>query len=598
MRFAKARPRLTGFFIDAGLRRHALFAGPMRSAVRQSSSAPWDPRPRDDAPDDSLRAADPFDPFAPHGGGDPVFGEQGEEERHLLASRLRAAIAIITITVVGMGVALDPAVHPELLGPLLAIKGSLLLVLAWLWRVQRSASRRQLIRGAIVTTIAAAATGGVSSAMVGEDWSGIVLALMMVSAAAALLPWGMRAQLIAAPVMMAFGSAPMVMHGTPEEARFTVVVGAIIVIGSVIVAREQDRYRRWAWQRLRFLREHTERLRQIADHINGVLWLGELGEWGETFLYVSPRYDDVWGLDRRALDGRPRAWLDAVHPDDRRAVEDSFRAEAKRGTWAREYRVLRPDGEIRWIRDAVFPIPDPEGRTRRIARLSQDTTAEREVASAKLMRELAHSIQSTREEERRRIARELHDELGQALTGIKLSLAGLALSGPEPGKTAAPVRACLGEIDGAMTSVHHMIHRLHPPILDDVGLCAALRDHVSAFGARTGVACTLDIPDFEPAVSNEERTALFRIAQESLTNVARHSQASSANVSVQEDGAVLRLVVSDDGRGIDGAAPGFGVRGMAERATLLGGTLAVEPRPGGGTRVRLEVPREPKRKTA
>jgi len=597
MRFAK-RGRTSPNSIDAGMHRRALFAGLMRSALRQSSSSPKDARPRDDARKDSLRDTDQFDPFVNRPGSQPVFREQGEEERHLLASRIRVGLAIVTVSVVGLGALVDPIIHRSSLASLLALKLALLVVVALIWRLQRTASRRQAIRGAIIVTVASAATAAWSSALVREDWSAIVLAIMMVSSAGALIPWGMRAQLIASPIVMTLGSVPMVVRGTAEEARFTVVVAFIIVVGSVIVAREHDRYRRWAWERLRFLREHTERLRQIADHINGVLWLGELGAWGETFLYVSPRYDDVWGLDRRALEGKPRAWLEAVHPDDRRAVEDSFRADAQRGTWAREYRLLRPSGDVRWIRDTVFPIPDPDGRTRRIARLSQDTTAEREAATARRMHELAHSIQATREEERRRIARELHDELGQALTGIKLSLAGLTLSSREPQTTTEPVRACLGEIDGAMKSVHHMIHRLHPPILDDVGLCAALRAHVSAFGARTGVACTLDIPDFEPAVSSEERTALFRIAQESLTNVARHAEASSASVSVKEDGPVLRLTVSDDGRGLDGAAPGFGVRGMAERATLLGGTLAVEPRPGGGTMVRLEFPRERARRTA
>jgi two-component system sensor histidine kinase UhpB len=141
-----------------------------------------------------------------------------------------------------------------------------------------------------------------------------------------------------------------------------------------------------------------------------------------------------------------------------------------------------------------------------------------------------------------------------------------------------------------MASVHHMIHRLHPPILDDLGLVAALRAHVDAFGTRTGVACTLDAPAREPDVSGVERTAVFRVAQESLTNVARHASARHARVSVVEDADVLRLTVVDDGCGIAGAAPGFGVRGMSERATLLGGTLAVEPRPEGGTMVRLELP--------
>jgi len=157
----------------------------------------------------------------------------------------------------------------------------------------------------------------------------------------------------------------------------------------------------------------------------------------------------------------------------------------------------------------------------------------------------------------------------------------------------ATMQTCIDDVDEAMRSVHAMIHQLHPPILDEVGLVAALRMQADSFTSRTGIACELDVPDAEPKLSEEEVVAVFRVAQESLTNVARHAQASRVVVQVFARADVLRLLVADDGRGIGNSQQGFGVRGMSERAALLNGTLRVEPRPERGTIVRLEIPRQP-----
>jgi signal transduction histidine kinase len=203
-------------------------------------------------------------------------------------------------------------------------------------------------------------------------------------------------------------------------------------------------------------------------------------------------------------------------------------------------------------------------------------------------------VQAATEEERRRIARELHDELGQTLTGIKFRLAALAMEtgadAPAAEQTGVVSRECMHDVDVAMETVHGMIHRLHPPVLDDLGLIAALRSHVDSFARRTGIACALELPDVEPELSREHLSTLFRVGQEALTNVARHAHASHAELRLKIDAHRACLTIADDGRGIADARQGFGTRGMAERAALLDGSLAVEPRPGGGTIVRLELP--------
>ena len=335
-----------------------------------------------------------------------------------------------------------------------------------------------------------------------------------------------------------------------------------------------------------------ERLRQIAEHINGVLWLSDLGELGGTLLYVSPGYDAVWGRDRTMLRDQPEAWLDAVHPADRAEVEARFRRGAAQGAYDCEYRLVRPSGVVRWVHDRAFPIRDVEGTPRRIARLSQDVTAEKEAAMAAQMRELARRLQATREEERGRIARELHDELGQALTGIKLHLVAAGWNaGHADGDVARAIRTCVGEIEDATGAVRGMIHSLRPPMLDDLGLVAALRMQAVAFAQRTGIACELEALNVEPDLSDEEVTALFRIAQESLTNVARHAEATHVAVRLTVTEDWLRLTVEDDGQGMRESKGTHGLRGMSERAALLPGTLRVEPRSEGGTVVRLEIPR-------
>lgn len=525
--------------------------------------------------------------------GDARLKRRQEEELRTLGERARVAVLIYTATSLMLAIAVDPVVHPDHVPLLYVLKGLSLVVVFALWRVSWTGTRRSLIRATAAAAVAIGAITAMSSIAVGEDWSAALLCVTLALAGAGLVPWGMRTQLVVAPFLLLFALVPVVMLNGASNAAFVGVMSLLMIGSSVLIAREQDRYRRTTWQSLLFFRENMERLRQIAEHVNGVLWLGERGPWGEAFLYVSPRYDDLWRLDRTVLQEKPDAWLEAVHPDDRARAAAAFAAPAAQGEQECEYRLLRADGSVRWIRDYAFPIRDVDGTARRVARMSQDVTAERDAANAQRMRELARGVQAATEEERRRIARELHDELGQALTGIKFRLATLTTGREDEDPVARTTRAsreCVHEIDAAMESVHGMIHRLHPPILDDLGLVAALRSHVDSFARRTGIACDVHLPASEPELSREQLSALFRVGQEALTNVARHAHAAHVDLRLDVDARHARLTIADDGRGVADARPGFGTRGMGERAALLDGTFAVEPRPDGGTIVRLELP--------
>lgn len=222
-------------------------------------------------------------------------------------------------------------------------------------------------------------------------------------------------------------------------------------------------------------------------------------------------------------------------------------------------------------------------------------------ASEARLRALTARLQSVREEERGRIARDLHDELGQSLTGLTLDVAWLgrrcaAAGDAELTRTVQRrLDAMAGQIGTMIVRVQEIVSELRPAALDSLGLVAALRVEADRFRARSGIDCTTDIPVDLPEPPAETRTALFRIVQECLTNVARHGEATRVNVGLAEADAGLALEVRDNGRGIAperiDAPDSLGLLGMRERAVQIGGTFAIESVPGAGTTLRIRVPR-------
>jgi two-component system sensor histidine kinase UhpB len=197
------------------------------------------------------------------------------------------------------------------------------------------------------------------------------------------------------------------------------------------------------------------------------------------------------------------------------------------------------------------------------------------------------------EEERRRLARDLHDEVNQALTAILLRLE--ALSQAAPPELVGELGELKRLVNQAMSELLQLARQLRPTALDDHGLLPAMASQVRRFEAQTGIKADLDATGPDNAkLAPDEEIAVFRIAQEALANVARHADASEVSVALRtgEDG--VELTVRDDGRGFEPSLPngdrGLGLGGMAERARLVGGELTIESRPGGGTELCLRVP--------
>jgi signal transduction histidine kinase len=227
-------------------------------------------------------------------------------------------------------------------------------------------------------------------------------------------------------------------------------------------------------------------------------------------------------------------------------------------------------------------------RTARLKRAYEDLRGSREE-----LRALSAHMEQIREGERTRIAREIHDELGQALTGLKMDLSGLE---PAVGATASEAIAARvpAAIDGMIATVQRIATELRPQILDDVGLVAALEWHARDFEKRTGVKCRVRCRGTAASVDVSRSTALFRIFQEILTNVIRHAGASRVFITLTIGLSSVRLDVRDNGKGMSGrpAMPGkhLGLLGMQERAGAFGGVVRFSTAPSKGTTVRVSIP--------
>ncbi len=238
---------------------------------------------------------------------------------------------------------------------------------------------------------------------------------------------------------------------------------------------------------------------------------------------------------------------------------------------------------------------------RRALREAEERMKRRDVEEA--LRALTARLQASREEERMSIAREIHDEMGEALTGFKLGLAWIRRRWYARAKNVSrrQVFAKIDELgalaDATADRVRKICAELRPNVLDDLGLVPAIQWQAREFQSRTGIRCSLRLPAAALDVPAEQATAIFRIFQEILTNVARHAGASTVLVSLKKTETNLLLRVADNGRGIDPAAiasnHSLGLLGMRERAALLNGTLEIRGLPGRGTTVQVDLPLAP-----
>jgi len=312
-----------------------------------------------------------------------------------------------------------------------------------------------------------------------------------------------------------------------------------------------------------------------------------------TVLHCNGRFARFLGAGLQRVIGS--SMLDLVWPDDHSKLDALLRRAAQKNCRG-EIRLQSRKGAPLSVHLSLNPLRLES--TKAVCLIASDLSemkrAEQELrASSEQLRNLAAHLLSVREEERARISREVHDELGQSLTAVKMDLAWLAGRLPRrKGQMLKRIRSTRQLADDIIQSIRRISTELRPAVLD-LGLAEAVEWQVQEFQTRSGIQCTVRLLTREVVASNAS-TAMFRIFQETLTNVARHAKATRAEVVLQKQQDWLVLLIRDNGRGFDQADPSLskslGLLGMRERAAILGGRVNISSAPGKGTTVTAWIP--------
>jgi len=343
------------------------------------------------------------------------------------------------------------------------------------------------------------------------------------------------------------------------------------------------------------LRESEERLTLAFEGAQEGVW-----DWNlETGAVVySRRWKQMLGYAEDEIEPHVSAWERLLHPDDvpdaRRLHEGVARGERK---YEGEFRLRHKEGHYIHVLSRGFPLRrDPDGPVVRIVGTHFDLTERKRADAERSRTELLTRLVFAQEDERRRIAREMHDQFGEQLTALEHRIAALKRACGDRSDLRELIEAVEGVARRLDRDVGQLVWELRPTALDDLGLRAALANYVQDWSGRVGISARLHTAGLlDDRLDSETETTLYRIAQEALTNVARHARAANVEVIFERRNDSVMLIVEDDGVGFEAGEPaaaghGFGLVGMRERASLVGATLEIESAAGKGTTVILRMP--------
>ncbi|HEX2965997.1 MAG TPA: PAS domain S-box protein [Syntrophorhabdaceae bacterium] len=347
-------------------------------------------------------------------------------------------------------------------------------------------------------------------------------------------------------------------------------------------------------------RSNIEELDALKASILDAIPQAVVGLQDRKINFANAAVEQIFGWRPEELIGRS---VTLFYGSDREADEIGryfYTTLEHQRTFVKEFPCRHKEGHRILCRMRSARIGDILTKERRIVVTYEDITeqrrAEEELANSReQLRNLSAHLQSVREKESTRIAREIHDELGQSLTAIQMDLAWLESSVPPADiSMAGKVQRMKRVVDSTIETVHRISTELRPTLLDDLGLTAAIEWQAHQFETRTGVKCNATLRCRDDLLDKDLATTLFRIFQETLTNVARHAQASAVKVLLSRDGDFICLNVSDNGKGITTGqltdSKSFGIMGIRERVNLWQGEVSIQGNPGKGTAIRVRIP--------
>jgi PAS domain S-box-containing protein len=349
-----------------------------------------------------------------------------------------------------------------------------------------------------------------------------------------------------------------------------------------------------------------ERLQKSEETLNKAQSISKIGNWefnpatGE--LFWSKELYRIFELGDEPKETLYEAYRSKYHPDDLQKLDEILKNSIEKAAgFTYEHRIICNDGSIKYILGIGEVILSREGKVISIKGTGQDITdrklgEERLTERTKQLRELSTHLQNVREEERTNISREIHDELGQQLTGLKMDIAWLMKK--TGGNNDIVIKNKFSEalllVDTTIGSIRRICAELRPGIIDDLGLNASLEWLVSEFSERLNTEIKYGNNFNDNGVNPEISIGLFRILQESLTNIMKHAMAKKISINIKEIDQTVQITIVDDGIGFDtslkNAYTTFGLLGIRERTYMMNGECLIFSQPGSGTRIEVKIP--------
>lgn len=336
------------------------------------------------------------------------------------------------------------------------------------------------------------------------------------------------------------------------------------------------------------LRRSEERFRQFAETVQDVLWMNEIEP--SRVIFVNNAFERIWGLSAAALYDNPRLWEECIHPDDRRRVQDAVQDWVVGPSDARfdlDYRIVRPDGHLRWIHDRGVKIPGTDGRPCCLAGVAVDIT-ERKLVEQALREREQQLLQAL--EDRDTICQDLHDGALQSLYSIGLGLETCkSFLAEDPAQAREHLEHAITQLNSVMREVRYFIAGVRSDVLIAGDLQTSVERLVNGLSRCNSMQYQVRIePEAATRLRLAERMQLAYIVQEAISNSLRHGSARGGLVSLAEGHDGVQLTIQDDGVGFDSRrvnGHGHGLKNMTSRARKIGGQIQIQSEPGQGTRI-------------